>query len=101
MFPAEEAVRFIEFNGVRRTLLLGDTVWWFPDAAIHAKPHAARIMGFNENDMLELEISSHTQPPRLSAQIGVCLVGDQRLANPNYRKRGAWMPRWTEQELLG
>lgn len=102
MFPQNEVIKQYSFSGKQRVVILGDCVWWFSGNNTDAKPHVARVVGLCEDNMVDLEVCSHTPSARLIFKSGVCLVGDTRLtSNVNYRDRGSWMPRWTESECLG
>lgn len=97
---ADELFRVININGIQKVVRLGDVVWWFCENQTNAKPHVATVVGICSNEMIDLEVRTHTDQPRVTLKKGVCLVGDPLLANTNNRARGSWMPRWSESECF-
>lgn len=71
---------------------IGDVVWYFNENQLNTMPHVAQVVAFGEDNMVDLTYNA-TIGSRLVPVQGVCLVGDERLKNANYRKRGSWIPR--------
>lgn len=74
------------------TVAIGDTVWFFNENQTDSMPHVATVTAFGEDNMVDLTYNAVIGSRLVPAQ-GVCLVGDERLNNANYRKRGSWIPR--------
>lgn len=73
-------------------IALGDVVWLFNENQLDTLPHVATVIAFGEDNMVDLAYNA-VVGSRLVPVQGVCLVGDERLKNANYRKRGSWIPR--------
>jgi hypothetical protein len=96
---AASVSRVVDVYGQKRAVLLGDTVWWFAGNDTTAKPHVATLVGFSEDDQVDLQVQAHTEQPRIVKKTGVCLVGDPKLQNANQSSRGSWMPRWRPEDI--
>jgi hypothetical protein len=75
------------------TVWLGDTVWWFAQNETSGVPAPATVLAFCEDNMVNLSYLSVVGTGKQVVITGVCLVGDERLGNNNYRKNGSWLPR--------
>jgi hypothetical protein len=95
-----ELTRKFPIDNMLVDVTVGDTVWWFAGAQLNNLPAVATILSFCEDNMINLSYNS-TVGSRLVTELGVCLIGDDRLKNVHNRKRGAWCPRgtWTALEL--
>jgi hypothetical protein len=80
-------------NSPPHTVWLGDTVWWFAQNETSGVPAPATVLAFCEDNMVNLSYLSVVGTGKQVVITGVCLVGDERLGNNNYRKNGSWLPR--------
>jgi hypothetical protein len=81
---------------------LGDTVFWFAQDQKNNVPAVAIVTAFCQDNMVDLAyVAPLGSSAPLKALNGVCLITDERLSNPNYRKRGSWCPRgsWSALEI--
>lgn len=83
----------ISENSSPHTVWLGDTVWWFAQNETGGVPAPATVLAFCEDNMVNLSYLSVVGTGKQVVISGVCLVGDERLGNNNYRKNGSWLPR--------
>jgi hypothetical protein len=87
-----DLIREFNIDGTPWTVAIGDVVWLFNENQLDAMPHVATVTAFGEDNMVDLTYNA-VVGSRLVPVQGVCLVGDERLSNVNYRKRGSWIPR--------
>ena len=87
-----DLIREFNIDGTPWTVAIGDVVWLFNENQLDAMPHVATVTAFGEDNMVDLTYNA-VVGSRLVPVQGVCLVGDERLNNVNYRKRGSWIPR--------
>lgn len=76
-------------------VLIGDNVWYYLNNQVDTVPQVATVVGFCEDNMVDLIVMTVNIRPALVLHKGVCLVGDPRLANVNRWKNGSWCPRPT------
>lgn len=89
-----DLTRVVTFDDTDVSVSIGDIVWWFSENQIQNLPHAAMVVKLGDDNMVDLSYNA-VVGSRLVTESGVCMVGDSRLANANYRKRGSWCPRGT------
>lgn len=87
------SIRRFEFENTDLNLAIGDIVWYYFDGVVEHTPAPAMVVEFGEDNMVTLEVHAMLQPGRHRITSGVCLHGDPRLENMNFRKRGVWAPR--------
>lgn len=90
---SENCLRRIVFESTPITLAIGDVVWFYFDGLTQNHPAPAMVLEFGEDNMLTVELHTLAQPGRQRVATGVCMLGDPRLDNANFRKRGVWAPR--------
>lgn len=78
---------------------LGDTVWFYPGCNMDTTPQVGVITLIGEDNMVDLQLVNHS-PGGMTRKSGVCLFGGDKLANPVYRNKGCWMPRYSDKTLL-
>jgi len=79
-------------DGYETEVSLGETVWWFPEGQTNDVPMVAFVTRLGDGGMITIRYF----PPKGSVTaelIGVVPIGDERLKNPNVRKKGAWCTR--------
>lgn len=98
---AKQLMRTVKIDGVDVTVAIGDPVWWFNQAQMDV-PAPAVIVSFAEDNMVNLAYINHIGA-KFTNLSGVCLIGDTKLDNKNYREKGCWSPRglWTALNLKG
>ena len=87
-----ELTRKYTIDGYEVDVSLGDTVWWFPEGQTGGSPMVAFVTRLSDGEMITIRYF----PPQGSVTseiIGVVPIGDERLKNPNVRKKGAWCTR--------
>lgn len=80
-------------NSSPHTVWIGDTVWWFAQDEVNGVPAPATVLALCEDNMVNLSYLSVVGSGRQVVVTGVCLHGDERLSNKNYRDKGSWLPR--------
>jgi hypothetical protein len=98
---ASQLTRTVVIDNTEVTVAIGDPIWWFNQAQMDI-PAPAFIVSFAEDNMVNLTYINHVGA-RLTNLSGVCLLGDSKLDNKNYRSKGCWCPRgmWTALGLKG
>lgn len=89
----------IPYGGSHRAVVLGDTVWFYPQCACENTPQVGIVTAIGEGDMVDIVILN-AAVGGMQRYEGVCRYGDERLINPPYRKNGCWYPRPTPEEVL-
>ena len=82
----------VSVNNVPCVVLLGDTVWYYPNCNVQSTPQVGIVTQFHEGDMCDITLLP-VNGFRSTPMQGVHLFGDERLQNPNIRKHGFWVPR--------
>lgn len=95
-----QLVQSITVEGQQYNVAIGDVVFWFQQAQLNSQPHIATVLELLDDNMVTLAVTTHTEQLKITRKEGVCLVGDERLKNQNYVKRGAWCPRGLFRFLL-
>lgn len=102
MAKTSDVVRTVAVGDETANVILGDTIWWYPENATHTVPHVGTLTQFCEGNKVNLTRQSPSGS-QIIHEKGVCLIGDPDLQNPNHRKRGSWCPRigWKALNLKG
>lgn len=88
-----DIVRQVVIDQNPHTVWIGDTVWWCAQGQTDNVPAVATVTDFCGDDMVDLTYITPHSTGKLQVLKGVCLLGDERLKNQNYRSKGAWLPR--------
>ena len=95
-----DITKSVTVDGHQTPVTLGDTVWWFAEAQTQSRPSAALVIELSDDNQVTLAYIP-VKGSRLTQMTGVCLMGDKRLSNANFRKQGCWCPRalWDSLKL--
>lgn len=96
-----------ELGGQICPVILGDTVWYHqsndPVLMTDRTPQCGVITLIGEDNMVDLVILADQPGVHGVGRMvkrGVPLYGDPRLAEPGYKGKGCWLPRWRPDQVM-
>jgi len=101
--PAKLSVKHwikVTIGAAQHPVILGDTIWYYPGSDVSQTPLVGQVTLISEDNMVDVVIISDVAGVGKRVHKGVCLYGDDRLANPNIRNKGCWMPRWLPEQVM-